>query len=111
MLRRLSVAGQSTFVIKHSIEVGEDSFISWGCEFLDDDLHHLEYEGRVERAGGITIGRHVLIGSHVKVLKGVRIADGSVVAANSVVTKSFDEGRVLIAGNPARVIRRGVQWS
>ena len=35
---------------------------------------------------------------------GVTLADGIVVAAGSVVTRSFDTPRVIIAGNPARII-------
>ena len=33
-------------IIMHGLTVGDDCAISWGCQFLDDDFHKLEYEGR-----------------------------------------------------------------
>ena len=91
--------------------MGDGCSISWGCQFLDDDFHDLEYEGRTEVLNPqIKIGSHVWIGSRVSVLKGAVIPDGCVVAANSVVNKVFTEKNCLLAGNPAKVIRRDVSW-
>ena len=47
----------------------------------------------------------VWIGSHATVLPGVRISVGAVVAANSVVTRNVGPYEI-VAGNPAKVIRR-----
>jgi acetyltransferase-like isoleucine patch superfamily enzyme len=109
-LSNCSITGQTNFIITHSAEIGDNSAISWGCEFLDTDFHKIDYSDKKEKDKGIIIGNHVLIGSHVKILKGARIEDNSVVAANSVVTKDFKEKNVLIAGNPARVIKREIWW-
>ena len=43
------------------------------------------------------------------VLKGVTIGNGSVVAARSVVTKDVPPG-VLVAGQPAKIVRENVSW-
>ena len=43
-------------------------------------------------------------------MKKVEIQDGSVVGANSVVTKKFNEPNIIIAGNPAKIIRRNILW-
>ena len=42
--------------------------------------------------------------------KGVNIANNSVIGASAVVTKGFEESNVIIAGNPAKVIKRGINW-
>ena len=39
------------------------------------------------------------------ILPGVTLGDHTVVGAGSVVTKSFEQGYCVIAGNPARIIR------
>ena len=109
-IRQCSITGLTNIIITHGLEIGKGSTIAWGCEILDADGHAINYEGRHERDNAIVIGDHVWIGSHVKILKGVHIADDSVVAANAVVTKSFAEKNVLIAGNPAQIIKRGVEW-
>jgi acetyltransferase-like isoleucine patch superfamily enzyme len=53
----------------------------------------------------IVVERDVWIGAGVIVLPGVTIGEGSVVGAGSVVTRSVPP-RVVVAGNPARVIRQ-----
>lgn len=56
--------------------------------------------------GGIKIGRYCWIGMNASVLSGVELGDFTVVAAGSVVTKSFPEGYCVIAGNPAKVVKK-----
>ncbi len=62
--------------------------------------------------GGPVVGRappvvehDVWIGAHASILPGVRIGSGAIVAANSVVTHSVRPYEI-VAGNPARVVRR-----
>ena len=105
-----SVTSKSNFIIMHGITIGDESAISWGCEFLDDDFHQITYDGRTEKAPSIEIGNHVWIGSNVTVLKGSRIPDGCVIASGSVVSSVFEKRNCLIAGNPARVIKENVEW-
>ena len=52
----------------------------------------------------------VWIGTGAVVRPGVTIGDGAVQAAGSVVTSDVP-GRVLVAGNPARIIREAVSWT
>ncbi|ANZ69234.1 DapH/DapD/GlmU-related protein [Pediococcus claussenii] len=51
-----------------------------------------------------TIGNDVRIGGSAVLLPNVTLGNNVVVGANSTVTKSFPDN-VVIAGNPARVIR------
>ncbi len=95
------------------ITIGEGCSISWDCNIMDTDFH------RVDLGGGeaqrpvtlpVRIGDRVLIGAHSMVLKGVTIGHDSVVAAGSVVTRDVP-AHTLVAGNPARVVRRIAGWS
>jgi acetyltransferase-like isoleucine patch superfamily enzyme len=110
-LNECGVTGQTNLIIAHGLDIGKGSIVGWGSELVDEDFHAIDYEGKREEDRAIVIGEHVWIGSHVKILKGVHIGDNSVVAANAVVTKSFEENNVLIAGNPAQIIKRGINWT
>ena len=53
----------------------------------------------------ILIGKFCWIGMGAVILPGVQLGDNVIVGANSVVTKSFEQGHCIIAGNPAKVIK------
>lgn len=87
------------------VTIGDDVTIAGGTVLLTHDnsvikcdLNATDYFGRV------TIGNSCFIGMHSILLPGVELGDHTIVGAGSVVTKSFSEGNVVIAGNPARVI-------
>lgn len=53
----------------------------------------------------VVIGNDVWIGSRVIILPGVHVGDGAVIGAGSVVTRDV-EPYSIVAGNPARLIRK-----
>lgn len=54
----------------------------------------------------VIIGPGCWIGMNAVLLPGVVLGANSIVGAGAIVTKSFPEGGVVLAGNPAMVIRR-----
>lgn len=54
----------------------------------------------------IRIGDHCWIGFGAVILPGVHLGPRTTVGAGAVVTRSFPEGNCVVAGNPARVVRR-----
>ena len=58
----------------------------------------------IEWAEPVTIGNNVWIGGSSTILPGVTIGDNVVVGAGSVVTKDIPSD-VVVAGNPARIIK------
>lgn len=103
-------AGMSLFCAKH-IAIGRDGVLSWNVTLMDHDFHVIALDGQpINAPAEIDIGDAVWIGANAMVLKGTRIARGGVVGACAVVHGEHAEENCVIAGNPARVIRRGVNW-
>ncbi|PHS09005.1 MAG: hypothetical protein COA88_05740 [Kordia sp.] len=98
-------------IIMHGLKIGDNCAIAWGCEFLDEDFHAIDYKGRIEKNKNIIIGNHVWIGAEAKIYQGTIIADGCVIASNSVVRGHFTEKNTIIGGNPAKVIKTQIQWT
>jgi acetyltransferase-like isoleucine patch superfamily enzyme len=101
----------TTIIIMHGLDIGSDCAIAWNCQFLDESFHTINYEGKNDVDNKIIIADHVWIGSNVSICKGTQIAKGSVVASNSFVNSVFTEENVLIAGNPAKIIKHNISWS
>lgn len=53
----------------------------------------------------VIIGDNVLIGANAVILEGVKIGEGSVVAAGTVVVSDVEPG-VVVAGSPAKIVKR-----
>lgn len=94
------------------VTIGDDSQLSWGIDIWCTDAHTItDLEGNpLNFAKGIEIGRHVWIGKDTKIGKNVKIADNSIVGWGSIVTRKFDEPNVIIAGVPAKIVKRGINW-
>jgi acetyltransferase-like isoleucine patch superfamily enzyme len=56
----------------------------------------------------IVIGEKCYIGSAVCIAQGVTIADNTYIGLGSVVVYNSEEPGVLLAGNPAKVVKRGI---
>jgi acetyltransferase-like isoleucine patch superfamily enzyme len=100
--------GRDTVIVScQSVTIGDGVDIAEHCSIRDAD-HELLPERRA--AGGavmtpIAIGERCWLGAGARVLRGSRLAAGVVVGANAVVKGSF-EPEVLIAGVPARVVKK-----
>lgn len=122
-----SFIGNSLFVSAEGIEIGSDVMISWGCTFIDNDAHSLNWVDRcndvrdwkigvenselgalknwsVVNRAKIRIQDNAWVGFNAIILKGVTIGKGAVVAAGSVVTKDVAPF-TLVAGNPAKFVK------
>lgn len=103
---RLNGAGIMAY---SSVEIGPrcilGSTVIVDCDFhpLDPALRH-DPEAPVACAP-ISVGANVWLGGQSAVLKGVTVGDNSVVAFRAVVTNDVPPN-VVVAGNPARIVKR-----
>ena len=111
----------------YNLYIGSEGFINFDCVILDGApvrignhvligpavqiytfTHPMDYRERrqgIEQCKEIAIGDDCWIGGGAVICPGVILGQRVVVGAGSVVTKSFPDD-VVVAGNPARVIRR-----
>ena len=91
------------------IWIGDGVTVGANSTICDTDFHPIEVELRkksssVGKCKDIEIGDDVFVGMNCIILKGVHIKTGAVIGAGSVVSHNVPE-RVVVAGNPARIIR------
>lgn len=87
------------------VEIGDDVTIAYGTALLTHDNAVIKCDiDATDYFGKIVIGDHCFIGAKSILLPGVVLGERTIVGAGSVVTRSFPQGNVVIAGNPARVI-------
>jgi acetyltransferase-like isoleucine patch superfamily enzyme len=89
------------------IEIGDDVTIANHVTFHTHDggvgVIRKEIPG-INIFGRISVGNNVFIGSNVIILPNVVIGNNVVIGSGSVVTKNVPDN-VVVAGNPARIIR------
>jgi acetyltransferase-like isoleucine patch superfamily enzyme len=101
-----------SFTVGRSVRIGRHCLLAGGVQVFDMDGHPLDAARRrageptpIEEMEPVVIGDDVWIGRGALILKGVRLGDRSVIAARAVVTRDVSPDSI-VAGNPARVVRR-----
>lgn len=96
-----------TILDEAEVRIGDNAFIGPNVSIYTA-CHPLDAKSRdtgVEWAEPVTIGNSVWIGGGTTIVPGVTIGDNVVIGAGSVVTRDVPDS-VVVAGNPARIIRR-----
>ena len=120
--------GGSTIICREGVTIGNDVTMAWGISLYDHNSQSLDWRRRAEmvkhfyeahgtaacfdqidwtdvKSGPIVIEDKAWIGFDAVILKGVRVGEGAVIGARSVVTRDV-EPYTIVAGNPAKMIRR-----
>ena len=89
----------------HLVRIGNNVTISGDVELVTHDNSISKViNNATDLFGRIEIGNNCFVGTRAIILYGVTIPDDVIVAAGSVVTKSIKDSKVIVAGNPARII-------
>ncbi len=96
--------GTSVVASAH-VKIGDDCLIGTHVQVMDTDFHRVEDKAWDPTGEPIEIEDRVWLGNRSIILKGVRIGHDAVVAAGAVVTRDVAP-RTLVAGVPARAVRR-----
>ncbi|WP_100642213.1 acyltransferase [Alteromonas facilis] len=123
---RDSVVSLNLFILRtiFGINIGEGTVISLKAQldktnpkglkigkycYVAADAMLLSHDYINRRHVSTQVGNNVFIGAKSIILPGVVIVDNVVVAAGSIVNKSILESNVIVAGNPAIIVRRNVK--
>ncbi|SUN08164.1 acetyltransferase [Streptococcus acidominimus] len=87
------------------IEIGDDVTISTEVQLITHDNSICKLDAAyTDTFGKIKIGSNTFIGARAILLPGVRVGSNVIIGAGSVITKSIPDN-VIVAGNPARIIK------
>lgn len=107
------IEGAQFFITDGSVRIGKHCLLSYEVIVRNHDSHHIFDKNtgkRINYPGNIQIGNHVWIGQGVTLLGSANIGDNSVIGSKAVTSGTFPK-EVIIAGNPARIIRENICWS
>jgi acetyltransferase-like isoleucine patch superfamily enzyme len=104
----LNARDKSQILIGDSVTISSYAKIitaSYDVKLLIDGKKNLLTDIHSDKS--IYIGNNCWIGMSSIILPGVRInGDNVIIAAGSVVTKTFEQSNILIAGNPAKIVKK-----
>jgi acetyltransferase-like isoleucine patch superfamily enzyme len=98
---------------------GKKIIIGCDCMFAADvtirtgDSHtifKMNSKDVINHGSDVIIGNHVWLGNKATLLKGSSVADNSIVGTGAIVTKKYGQNNVVLAGNPARIIKEEIDW-
>lgn len=106
-LSSFAISGSSYIQSINGIVLGKNFLYGPGLRLISSN-HDLTDKNKSVSAQPISIGDHCWFGANVIILPGVTIGNNCVIGAGSVVTKKFEEDNLVIAGNPARILRKNL---
>lgn len=129
---RVFINSGTNIISRSKIKFGNDITVAWNCTFYDHNSHSLDWKERrndieqqikdYKNSGTFTLNKNwdtvtsrpiticdkVWIGFDCTILNGVTIGEGAVIGAKSVVREDVAPWTI-VAGNPARVIKKLTQ--
>ena len=76
---------------------------------MNSAIFNIENE-RINPEKDIYLGENIWIGCNTTILKGTSLKRDIIIGAGSVVATKINEVGVVLAGNPARIIKKDVTW-
>lgn len=95
------------------IEIGDNCFCGI-VTFSTSDFHSiidLQNGKRINPPDNIKIGNENWITNYVSIRKGAEIKDYNVISPYTIVNKKFMKSNVILAGQPAKVVKENITWS
>lgn len=111
--RGLYIVVSDNYKTRRKLIIGKNVYIAKDTIIRTSDGHTLVDPATkmpLNEPQDVIIGNNVWIASRCIILKGTHIPDNSMVAAGSLVNKNFNDTNIMLAGIPARIIRKNIIW-
>lgn len=96
------------------VTIGDDCFISDNVTIRTVDGHTIlsckDMSVQNNECGDVFVANHVWIGSGVRIMKNSVVSTNSIIGSGAIVTKRFNEDNVVLAGVPAKIVKRNTTW-
>ena len=94
-----------------SITIGKDCMFSYNTVVFNTDGHSILKDNLlINKARNLVIADHVWIGFGAVILKNSKILSDSIIGYNSVVSGRFKDKNIVLAGNPAKIVKTDINW-
>ena len=96
-----------------ALRIGDDNLFSRNIQISTGDSHSLidlDKRKRINPSRDIILNNHIWVGMHATICKGVTIPDNVIVGRGSILTRPLLEGNVAVAGIPAHIVKKNVDW-
>lgn len=104
----LRINGGIMIQASNGVKLDRSVLIGPGAKIISGNHDLSDFAKPSVPGAGIEIGSQCWIGANAVILPGVKLLPGTIVGAGSVVTRGFEEGYIVVAGNPAKIVRRRV---
>jgi acetyltransferase-like isoleucine patch superfamily enzyme len=121
ILERNRITGSASFKMGANSRIIDDHFIdvsadvtlgnnTWIAGRGSQIWTHGSLHTKTGKDLSVKIGDDVYVGSSVLIAPGVEILATNLIGLGSVVSSSFLENHTVIAGNPAKVVKKDIDW-
>lgn len=103
--RCLRVNGGILVQASNGVEIDRSVLIAPGVKIISGNHDLNDFAKESVQCNPIVIGADCWLGANSVILPGVDLLPGTIVGAGSVVTRGFGRGHIVVAGNPAKIVR------
>ena len=90
----------------NGIQIHKSCLLANSVKIISGNHDFKSFDNQSVNEQPIIIEKNCWIGAGAIILPGIHLKESTIIGAGSVVTKSFKEGSIIIAGNPAKIIRK-----
>lgn len=107
-----AISGTTSIICSDKITIGHDVQFSWNTLVMDSDAHKIyDVEGKLMNPPSpIDIGDKVWVAANTTILKKGSVGNNCVIGGNSLVNRPIEGSGLIIAGIPAKAIKKISSW-